>query len=269
MKPSDKRRGGPLSTDRPNVASSPSPQHRKGTPRDRQEPCDGPDALRGGLARGRYQLLPELTTEEFTALRDDIAERGVMVPVEVDDEGRVLDGHHRARACEEMGINYPVVVRSGLTETEKRQHARRANLLRRHLSRQQRRQVIADVIADEPELSNRAVARLVGCSHNTVQQVRDDGRGGGQVDHQDVVEHDGEQTVSAALPPGWFPGLTKLDACIAGGVSMDSAILVVCGLTDLLKHCRECCDDEDFLGPVRDYIIAPRIAFALASVVTG
>jgi len=32
----------------------------------------------------RYQLLPELTNEEFAALRDDIAERGVMVPVEVD-----------------------------------------------------------------------------------------------------------------------------------------------------------------------------------------
>jgi len=265
-----KRRGGPLDTDRPtSVADNPSSQHRKDTPRDRIELRDEPDAFRGGAARGRYQLLPELTTEEFAALRDDIAERGVMVPVEVDDEGRVLDGHHRARACEELGINYPVVVRSGLTETEKRQHARRANLLRRHLSRQQRRQVIADVIADEPELSNRAVARLVGCSHNTVQQVRDDGRGGGQVDHQDVIEHDGEQPVSAALPSGWFPGLTELDAYMAGGISMDSATLVVCGLTDLLKHCRECCDDEDFLGPVRDHIIAPRIAFALASVVTG
>ncbi len=216
----------------------------------------------------RYQLLPELTAEEFAALRDDIAERGVMVPVEVDDEGRVLDGHHRARACEELGFDYPVVVRSGLTETEKRRHARRANLLRRHLSRQQRRQVIADVIADEPELTNRAVARLVGCSHNTVQQVRDHGRGGGQVDHQDLVEHDGEQPVSAALAAGRWPGLGALDDYIAGGISMDSANLVVRSLTDLLKQCREGCDDEDFLGPVRDHLITPRIAFALASVVT-
>jgi len=37
------RRAGPLSTDRPtSVASSPSPQHRKGTP-DRQAPCDERD----------------------------------------------------------------------------------------------------------------------------------------------------------------------------------------------------------------------------------
>lgn len=257
------RRGDPLPTGRPNVAVTAKRQHVDRTT------AGATTQAPAGLAHARYQLLPELTTEEFAALRDDIAERGVMVPVEVDDEGRVLDGHHRARACEELGIDYPVVVRSGLTETEKRQHARRANLLRRHLSRQQRRQVIADVIADEPELSNRAVARLVGCSHNTVQQVRDDGRVGGQVDHQNADEHDGGQPVLAALAAGRWPGLDALDDYIAGGISMDSASLVVRSLTDLFKQCREGCDDEDFLGPVWNHMIAPRIAFALASVVTG
>ena len=53
-----KRRGGPLVTDRPtSVADSPSPQHRKDTPRDRQERCDEPDdgALFGAtVARGAY-----------------------------------------------------------------------------------------------------------------------------------------------------------------------------------------------------------------------
>lgn len=57
MSPPGKRRGGPLSTNRLNVADSPSPQHRKDTPRERQEPCDGPDggALFGAtVARGSY-----------------------------------------------------------------------------------------------------------------------------------------------------------------------------------------------------------------------
>jgi len=43
VSPPGKRRGDPLSTDRPNVAGSPSPQHRKGTTWDRQELRDGPD----------------------------------------------------------------------------------------------------------------------------------------------------------------------------------------------------------------------------------
>ena len=40
----DRRRGAPLSTDRPTiVAGNPTPQHGKRTTRDRQEPCDEPD----------------------------------------------------------------------------------------------------------------------------------------------------------------------------------------------------------------------------------
>lgn len=42
----------------------------------------------------RYQLLPDLTEEEYEALKADIAERGVMVPIELDEQGNVLDGHH-------------------------------------------------------------------------------------------------------------------------------------------------------------------------------
>ena len=43
---------------------------------------------------GKYQLL---RPEEYQALRDDIAKRGVLVPVEVDkDSGAILDGHHRS-----------------------------------------------------------------------------------------------------------------------------------------------------------------------------
>jgi len=57
VSPPGKRQGGPLSTDRPNVAGSPSPQHRELTTRGLQEPCDGPDdgALFGAaVSRGAY-----------------------------------------------------------------------------------------------------------------------------------------------------------------------------------------------------------------------
>lgn len=62
------------------------------------------------------QLLPELSQDEYEALKADIARRGVQVPVEYDEEGNILDGHHRVQACQELGIkDWPSIVRSGMT----------------------------------------------------------------------------------------------------------------------------------------------------------
>lgn len=60
-----------------------------------------------------YQILPPLDADAFGALKADIAEHGVLVPVEVDETGAVIDGHHRVRAVEELraeGVRVPDVV---------------------------------------------------------------------------------------------------------------------------------------------------------------
>jgi N6-adenosine-specific RNA methylase IME4/ParB-like chromosome segregation protein Spo0J len=80
-----------------------------------------------------YQLLDPLLPEERAALRADIEKRGVMVPVEKDEAGNVLDGHNRAEIAGELGIDYPEVVRTFKTEEEKREHVIKLNLARRHL----------------------------------------------------------------------------------------------------------------------------------------
>lgn len=81
-----------------------------------------------------YQLLPALSTEDYKRLRDDIAERGVLVPVEVDEHGEILDGHHRMQIAQELGVTCPTVTRTGMAEHEKRLHAVALNLARRHLT---------------------------------------------------------------------------------------------------------------------------------------
>jgi ParB-like chromosome segregation protein Spo0J len=87
-----------------------------------------------------YQVMPALNAEDFEALKTDIEARGVVVPVEYDEHGNVIDGHHRVRACEELGITtWPRIERRGLTEEGKRAHARALNLARRHLTQAQRR----------------------------------------------------------------------------------------------------------------------------------
>ncbi len=120
-----------------------------------------------------YQLLPPLSEEEYQSLRADIAEHGVLVPIELDEVGNVLDGHHRLRIVTEFGIkNYPRVVRSGMTETEKRDHVRSLNLARRHLSRAQVRGIIAAALSEVPDRSNRHHASRLGVSDHTVAKVR-------------------------------------------------------------------------------------------------
>jgi len=80
-----------------------------------------------------YQLFAPLRAEKYLALKADIEKRGVMVPVEVDENGEVLDGHHRMQIAEELGIECPTIRRRFGTESEKREHVLKLNLLRRHL----------------------------------------------------------------------------------------------------------------------------------------
>lgn len=122
-----------------------------------------------------YQVMPPLSDGDYAALKADIAERGVLVPVEYDDAGNVLDGHHRLKACAELGITeWPRIVRSGLAADEKRRHARQLNLARRHLDRAQKRELIAAQIKETPEKSNRQIAEDLKTSHPTVIDVRRD-----------------------------------------------------------------------------------------------
>ena len=81
----------------------------------------------------KYQLLPPLTAEERAGLTADIKARGVLVPVEKDENGDILDGHNRAAIADELGIDYPVIVRHFGSEQEKREHVLKINLVRRHL----------------------------------------------------------------------------------------------------------------------------------------
>ena len=47
-------------------------------------------------------LIPPMSEEEYTRLRDDIKEQGLLEAITL-YEGMILDGRHRYRACEEVG----------------------------------------------------------------------------------------------------------------------------------------------------------------------
>lgn len=126
-----------------------------------------------------YQVMPDLTPLEYAALKADIANAGaVLVAVELDEVGAILDGHHRVRAWEELRQDgqdlpdYPRVVRRGLSEQQKRAHAYRLNTHRRHLTREQRDEVMRQMRADG--MTYQEIASAVGVSHPTVMAATRD-----------------------------------------------------------------------------------------------
>ena len=120
-----------------------------------------------------YQVMPDLSVDEYSELKADIQARGVMVPIEYDEHGNVLDGHHRLKICFELGITeYPKVIRAGMTEAEKRTHARKLNMARRHLTQEQRRGLIREQLRETPEKSDRQIAASLGVTNKTVGAQR-------------------------------------------------------------------------------------------------
>ncbi len=125
---------------------------------------------------GDGNLLPPLSDEEYQALKADIAARGeIMVPVEYDQDGTTLDGHHRVRAWNELkaeGVpvkDYPRVVRRFADEDERVHHALVLNLARRHLTPVQRGQLVLDL--KRRGWTNTAIADVLDVSHDTVRDI--------------------------------------------------------------------------------------------------
>ena len=57
-------------------------------------------------------LVSELSPEEFQSLKQSIKEvNGLYVPIIVNQDGIILDGHHRYKACQELGIEPKTIVR--------------------------------------------------------------------------------------------------------------------------------------------------------------
>ncbi len=128
-------------------------------PRDRMQPW--------------YQFLPAMTDDEFLALKQSIADHGFRAecPVIMTTDGRILDGHHRARACVELGIEPPTVV-VDIAEDDRWDYVFDANVTRRHLTAAQRRDMAEQYVARHPAAPTAEVAEKSGVSRRTAGAIR-------------------------------------------------------------------------------------------------
>ena len=159
-----------------------------------------------------YQVMPGLTADEYEALRDDIREHGIRVPVDVDENGQVLDGHHRSLIAAELGVDCPRRVVEGLDAAGKVAHAIAVNVHRRNLTREQRRDIIAASLRAQPEVSDREHAVRTGASHPTVADVRRELEASGDVESFSTrTDASGRQQPASKPPRQQVPtGLTRI-----------------------------------------------------------
>jgi ParB-like chromosome segregation protein Spo0J len=80
------------------------------------------------------KILPKMSEEEFTELKTSIQTEGQHYPIIVNEDLEVLDGHHRFRACTELGLEPDFEVRKFDDKLLEKKFVIEANLRRRHLN---------------------------------------------------------------------------------------------------------------------------------------
>jgi ParB-like chromosome segregation protein Spo0J len=81
------------------------------------------------------QLIPQLTSIEYTNLKQSIKENnGNIIPIIVNKEGIIIDGHHRFKACKELGITPKIEIQEFSDSISEKEFIITINLNRRHLN---------------------------------------------------------------------------------------------------------------------------------------
>ena len=101
------------------------------------------------------KLLPKMSDEEFAELRASIQAEGQHYPIVANEDLEVLDGHHRFKACVELGIEPDFEVRKFEDKLLEKKFVIEANLRRRHLNKFQLVELGVPLLEIEKELTKK------------------------------------------------------------------------------------------------------------------
>src|SRR5689334_13315441 len=103
-------------------------------------------------------LFPMLSGNELSDLADDIKARGLLERITL-HEGKILDGRNRYEAARVAGVS---LTKDNFRElppgVDPKAFVISANIHRRHLTAEQKRDLLARLIKDDPTKSNRQIA---------------------------------------------------------------------------------------------------------------
>ncbi|MDB2222335.1 ParB/RepB/Spo0J family partition protein [Mycobacteroides abscessus] len=154
------------------------------------------------MSTAGYQVMPRLAADEYAELEQSIIENGVQVPITVAPNGAIVDGHHRDEIARKHRLHCPRVTADG-DETKLRGLAFSLNLHRRHLSRGQKRLLVAESIKADPQLSDREHGRRTGVSDKTAAAVRNELQESAEIPHfsERIDPRTGNASQPASKPP--------------------------------------------------------------------
>ena len=123
----------------------------------------------------------DMPADEFAELVRDIKRNGQINAIVKAADGSILDGWHRYRACIAAGIrplfeplSYIIDAATesvGRTMTEA-EFVVAQNAHRRHLTAEQRRKIVGELLKADPAKSDRAIGSMAKVDHKTVAAVR-------------------------------------------------------------------------------------------------
>jgi len=105
------------------------------------------------------KLLPRMSDEEYTQFKASIKAEGQHYPIIVNEDLEVLDGHHRFRACTELGIEPDFEVRKFENKLLEKKFVIEANLRRRHLNNFQLVELAVPLLEIEKALAKKRQAK--------------------------------------------------------------------------------------------------------------
>lgn len=130
--------------------------------------------LAGEIRPGEFQGMAALDAWTYEDLRTDIQENGVEVPIVVNEDYVIVDGHHRWQIAQELGITetVPVEVHFYSSREATQAAAVRLNVMRRPMSKDERNAHVKRL--REAGFTQQEVADRLGISHNRVSEIEAD-----------------------------------------------------------------------------------------------
>jgi ParB-like chromosome segregation protein Spo0J len=134
----------------------------------KQAPAPATDALLE--CHPLAKIFPLTIGDEFKDLAADIKKNGLHEPITT-YQGKILDGRNRYRACFNAKVEPRFETFAG-DDAAAAAFVISKNICRRHLTAKRRRELIAKLIKESPEKSNRQIADMTKASPTTVGAVR-------------------------------------------------------------------------------------------------
>jgi ParB-like chromosome segregation protein Spo0J len=114
-------------------------------------------------------MFPPMEGKEFDALVADIKANGLNEPIAI-YEDMILDGRNRYRACIAAGVKPEF--EDLICIADPVAYVISANIHRRNLTPEQKAEVLAKLVAAQPEKSDRELAKQAKVSHPTIAKAR-------------------------------------------------------------------------------------------------